>query len=110
MTFLIKRPCKDCERVDERGRTVKDTKDTIHDRIGNNNIHTFFSNELELQLGVYTIRFGWFWRGYLHHAYWVQFHPMLDRTSLLEGKNQSTQGVVNFSSSTQFVQLYGLDF
>lgn len=49
MTFLIKRPCKDCERVNERGRTVKDIKDTIHDSIGNSNIHTFFSNELELQ-------------------------------------------------------------
>ena len=30
----------------------------------------------------------------MHHTSRVWFHPMLDRTSLLEGKNQSTQGAV----------------
>ena len=34
---------------------------------------------------------------------------MLDRTLLLEGKNRSTQGAVNFSGLVWFVQLYGLD-
>ena len=61
-------------------------------------------------LGVYTIRFGRFWRSFLHRAYKVWFHPMLDRTSLLEGKNQSTQTVINLGGSVRFIGLYGLDF
>ena len=39
---------------------------------------------------VYTVQCSWFWRGFLHHVYRLRFHPMLDCTSLLEGKNQST--------------------
>ena len=41
--------------------------------------------------------------------YRVQFHPMLDRTSFLEGKNRSTLGADNLSGLVQFVRLYGLD-
>ena len=59
---------------------------------------------------VYTVQCSWFWRGFLHHTYRLWFHPILDRTSLLEDKNQSTQGVVNLSGSVRFVRLYGLDF
>ena len=55
---------------------------------------------------MYTVRFGCFWRGFTHHTYRVWFHPMLNRTSLLEDKTRSTQGAVNFSSSVLFVQLY----
>ena len=56
------------------------------------------------------IWFGQFWRDFLHHTYRVRFHPMLNRTSLLEDKNQSKQGVVNLSGSVWFVRLYGRDF
>ena len=53
------------------------------------------------------VRFGRFWIGFLHHTYRVWFHPMLDRTSLLKGKNRSIQSAVNLSGSVRFVQLYG---
>ena len=53
------------------------------------------------------VRFGRFWIGFLHHTYRVWFHPMLDRTSLLKGKNRSIQSTVTLSSSVRFVQLYG---
>ena len=53
--------------------------------------------------------FGQFWRGILHHTYRVRFHPMFDHISLLEGKNWSTLGAVNLSSSVRFIRLYGLD-
>ena len=52
------------------------------------------------------VRFGWFWRGFLHHTYRVRFHTILDRTSHLESKNRSTQGAVNLSNSVWFIWLY----
>ena len=61
-------------------------------------------------LGVYMVRFGRFWRDFLHHTYRVRFHPILNRTSLLENKNRSTQGAVNLSGLVRFVRLYRLDF
>ena len=60
--------------------------------------------------GVYMVWCGWFWRGFLHHAYGLWFHLMLDCTSLLECKNRSTQGVVNLSGSVWFVRLCVLGF
>ena len=65
---------------------------------------------LWMYLGVYTVQCNQFWRGFLHRAYREWFHPMLDRTSLLEDKNRSTQGVINLSGLMLFVWLYGLDF
>ena len=62
------------------------------------------------ELGVYTVWFGRFWRGFLHHGNRVQFHPMLNCTSLLKDKNRSTQGAINLSGSVWFVWLYRLDF
>ena len=70
-------------------------------------ILNFLLNKLQFTLGVSTVRFGQFWRGFLHHTYRVRFHPMLDHTSLLEGKNWSTQGAVNLSGLVWFVRLYG---
>ena len=55
------------------------------------------------------VQIGRFWRDFLHHTYKVQFHLMLNRTSLLEDKNRSTQGAVNPSGSVWFIWLYGLD-
>ena len=65
---------------------------------------------LWMYLGVYTVQCNQFWRGFLHHAYRMWFHPMLDRTSLLEDKNRSTEGVINLSGLMLFVWLYELDF
>ena len=63
-----------------------------------------------IQLWVYMIRFDQFWKCFLHHTYRVQFHPMLNHTSLLEDKNRPTQGAVNLSGSMRFIRLYRLDF
>ena len=35
---------------------------------------------LWMYLGVYTVQCGRFWRGFLHRAYKVRFHPMLGCT------------------------------
>ena len=72
-------------------------------------LHSFPSTPFPY-LGVYTVRFDWFFRNFLHHASRVRFHPMLDRTSLLECKNWSTQDVVNLSGSMRFIRLCGLGF
>ena len=60
-----------------------------------------------LPLGVYMVWFGWFWRGFLYHTYRVRFHPILDRTSFLIGKNRSTQDAIDLSGSVWFIRLYG---
>ena len=70
----------------------------------------FFSSTPFPYLGVYMVRFDRFFRNLLHHASRVRFHPMLDRTSLLECKNWSTQDAVNLSGSVRFIRLCGLGF
>ena len=51
-----------------------------------------------------AVRRGQLWGGILHHTYRVWFALMLDRTSPLKGKNQSTLGSVDHSRAVQLIQ------
>ena len=59
-----------------------------------------------LKLSLYVVRFGRFWKNFLHHTYKMRFSLITNHTSPIEGKNWSTQGVVHSIGSVQLVQLY----
>ena len=63
-----------------------------------------------LKLSLYVVRFGRFWKSFVHHTYKVRFSLITNRTSPIEGKNQSTQGVVHSIGSVRLVWLCVLFF
>ena len=63
-----------------------------------------------LKLSLYMVQFGRFWKSFLHHTYKVRFSLITNRTSPIEGKNRSTQGVVHSIGSVRLVWLCVLFF
>ena len=56
---------------------------------------TLCYNSHELHVGLYT----------LHHTCKVRFSLILDRTSLVDGRNRSTKGAMHHIDSVRLVQL-----
>jgi len=49
---------------------------------------------------------GWLLGVFLHHTYKVWFSLILERTSLVDGRNQSTKGAVHHISLVQLIPYF----
>jgi len=58
-----------------------------------------FTSSVSLLIGVYTVRSGRFWRGFLHHTYRTALHFWKVKTSLHKVR-------LNLSGSMLFVRLH----